>query len=258
MIYSLVSDSLGRISFDSDEPEIARLWLVFETEDRYAYELYSKDIIETAKRIGQGYEWTRGVQRIDVILLPYLARGTVAFRRKEMWSNLPYEFKERSIGEVLTELRFGSFRGDYETLEALLPSKPDIEPRPNGPNVLSEESANHEVEPRPNGPNVLPSDEMTTAKSREIPSKDDRLAREYVRWAEKLAADESMRLFGRRRGLCPGLAIEAFKSHVRENGLKLGINSRTDERIRQIFEADESLNARLSKVISRAKALTKS
>lgn len=213
--------------------------------------------------------------RAEVLLVPLLPVNRVLYReyssdlddhseRISIESKEPrkLEYVEKDFKEVMYDLYLRGAVGDHDHLYAFVDDweeKVEIETRPNGPSVLPEASANHEIEPGPNGPNVLAKPgRNSTTKAGEIPSDNGRLARAYVEWVEKLPEDELIRFFGHGRwAKCPRRAIDAFKSHDREKGLKLGVNSRADERIRQIIESNVELHARFSSVIARARSLTK-
>lgn len=203
-----------------------------------------------------------GFPIIEVKSVTFLEDGKVLYR-KWMTPSAPGwmddHFLVATVESVLELIKACGASGPIDELKALLPPKTANGNPSYGPNVLPEESANFEIEPRPNGPNVLskPGRKASTVASKSA-SDNARLARAYVEWVEKLPDDELIRIFGRRRpSWCPRLAIDAFKSHDLENVLKLGVNSRADERIRRIIEADAELNARLSSVIARARSLTK-
>lgn len=177
----------------------------------------------------------------DVVFVTFLPHGQVLYRRRfsgPQDENVLFEIAHAE--SVIEKLKACGHFGPFDDLEALLPTKPNIENRPNGPNVLSKPGR------------------KSTAEASERASNEVRLARAYVEWVEKLPDDELMLIFGHgRRALCPRRAMAAFKSHDREKGLKLGVTSRADERIRRIIESDTELNARFSSVIARARSLTK-
>lgn len=226
----LNSDTFGTLPFDREDPEIAKFVLEFRVPEE---KLSSRGAFTT---------------HAEVIVFPYLPDGFVGFAQFSLIFDGSGQrvrlhgrnYFIRSIGDVLTQLRFGGFRGDYETLEALLTSKPDIEPLPNGPNVLTE------------------SGRKSSNVASEKDSKYVRLALAYVEWVDKLPEYELIRLFGHGRpSLCPRLAMDAFKSYDREKALKLGVTSRADERIREVIEADQGLHARMKDLTAKARSLRK-